>query len=196
MKSTHSNHKHESLSYELRSELASEQSNEHSGARERSKQRGASERVSGASGRANGRASGPVLTSRFLAVLNHSGRGLGKGPDKKKHAGVKGCKDNDPRGKGKTGELTDEVEGVKNGVKWTTGVLKAFLRPRTLSSRCRCANTCECHWAITCYTHSLYEGRLVRPSDHPSVGLSVSSAILTLTVRRLRQNGLFLAIFC
>ena len=45
---------------------------ERSGGRERSEQSGASERVSGASERANGRASGPVLTSRFLADLNHS----------------------------------------------------------------------------------------------------------------------------
>jgi len=66
---------------------ASERTSERSGGRERSEQSGASERVSGASERANGRASGPVLTSRFLADLNHSAlynyvkniyRGLGK----------------------------------------------------------------------------------------------------------------------
>ena len=52
---------------------------ERSGGRERSEQSGASERVSGgservsdASERANGRASGPVLTSGFLAVFDHS----------------------------------------------------------------------------------------------------------------------------
>ena len=44
---------------------------ERSGAREQSEQCGASERVSGASERANGQASGPVLTSRFLAVLTY-----------------------------------------------------------------------------------------------------------------------------
>ena len=33
--------------------------------------------VSGASKRANGRASGPVRTSRFMAVLNHSAKGAG-----------------------------------------------------------------------------------------------------------------------
>ena len=33
---------------------------------------GASERANGASERANGRASGPVLTSRFMAVPDHS----------------------------------------------------------------------------------------------------------------------------
>ena len=37
-----------------------------------SEQSGASERVSGARERANGRASGPVLTSRFLFVPDHS----------------------------------------------------------------------------------------------------------------------------
>ena len=41
---------------------------ERSGGRERSEQSGASERMSGASGRA----SGPVLTSVFLAVIDHS----------------------------------------------------------------------------------------------------------------------------
>ena len=40
--------------------------------RERSEQSGASKRVSGASERANGRASGPVLTSWFLFVPDHS----------------------------------------------------------------------------------------------------------------------------
>ena len=47
------------------------------GAREQSEHCGASERVSGASKRTNGRANGPVLTSGFLAVLDHSlvGRG-------------------------------------------------------------------------------------------------------------------------
>ena len=47
---------------------------EHSGARQCRKQCGASERVSGASERANGRASGPVLTSGFLVILDHSVR--------------------------------------------------------------------------------------------------------------------------
>ena len=45
---------------------------ERSGAREWSESCGASEQVSDAIKRANGRANGPVLTSRFLAVLNHS----------------------------------------------------------------------------------------------------------------------------
>ena len=45
---------------------------ERSGGRERSEQSGGSKRVSGASERANGRASGPVLTSVFLVVLDHS----------------------------------------------------------------------------------------------------------------------------
>ena len=54
---------------------ASERTSERSGGRERSEQSGASERVSGASERANGRASGPVLTSRFLAVIYHSATG-------------------------------------------------------------------------------------------------------------------------
>ena len=56
-----------SLSHERGSERS-----ERSGGRERSDHTGASERVSGASERANGRASGPVLMSRFMAVLNHS----------------------------------------------------------------------------------------------------------------------------
>ena len=51
---------------------ASERTSERSGGRERSEQSGASEWVSGASERANGRASGPVLTSRFLFVPDHS----------------------------------------------------------------------------------------------------------------------------
>ena len=51
---------------------ASERTSERSGGREQSEQSGASERVSGASDRANGRASGPVLTSRFLFVPDHS----------------------------------------------------------------------------------------------------------------------------
>ena len=50
----------------------SEQTSERSGVHERSEKCGASKRVSGASERANGRASGPVLTSRFMAVLNPS----------------------------------------------------------------------------------------------------------------------------
>ena len=50
----------------------SERASERSGGRERSEQSGASERVSGASERANGRASGPVLTSLFLFVPDHS----------------------------------------------------------------------------------------------------------------------------
>ena len=37
--------------------------------------------MSGASEQANGRASGPVLTSRFMAVLNHSARLLGRRSD-------------------------------------------------------------------------------------------------------------------
>ena len=45
---------------------------ERSGDCERNEQSGASKRVSGASERANGRASGPVLTSRFLFVPDHS----------------------------------------------------------------------------------------------------------------------------
>ena len=45
---------------------------ERSGGRERSEQSGASERVSGASKRANGRASGPVLTSVFFSIFDHS----------------------------------------------------------------------------------------------------------------------------
>ena len=49
-----------------------EQINERSGAQDQSKECGASEWVSDARERANGRASGPVLTSRFLAVLDHS----------------------------------------------------------------------------------------------------------------------------
>ena len=57
---------------------------ERSEARERSEQSGASVRVSGASERANGRASGPVLTSRFMAVLNHSGVVVGKVKNAKK----------------------------------------------------------------------------------------------------------------
>ena len=44
---------------------------ERSGGREQSEQSGASERVNGA----NGQASGPVLTSRFLFVPDHSGMG-------------------------------------------------------------------------------------------------------------------------
>ena len=55
----------------------SERTSERSGGRERSEQSGSSERVSGASERANGRASGPVLTSRFLFVPDHSGAGFG-----------------------------------------------------------------------------------------------------------------------
>ena len=42
------------------------------GGPKQSEQSGASERVSGTSEQANGRASGPVLTSQFLADLNHS----------------------------------------------------------------------------------------------------------------------------
>ena len=49
---------------------------ERSGGRECSEQSGASEQVSGASERANGRVSGPVLTSRFMALLNRSATGL------------------------------------------------------------------------------------------------------------------------
>ena len=45
--------------------------NERSRAREWSKQCRGSKWVSGVSQRANGRVSGPVLTTRFLAVLNH-----------------------------------------------------------------------------------------------------------------------------
>ena len=50
----------------------SEQTSERSGGRERSKQSGASKRVSGVSERANRQASGPVLTSLFLFVPDHS----------------------------------------------------------------------------------------------------------------------------
>ena len=50
----------------------SEQVNERSGGCEQSEQSGASERVSGASEQANRRASGPVLTSLFLFVPDHS----------------------------------------------------------------------------------------------------------------------------
>ena len=52
---------------------ASKRMSELSGGHERSEQSRASERVSGASERANGRASGPVLTSLFLFVPDHSG---------------------------------------------------------------------------------------------------------------------------
>ena len=45
--------------------------NEHSRTCERSEQYRASKYVSSARERVNGRASGPVLTSRFLVVLNH-----------------------------------------------------------------------------------------------------------------------------
>ena len=44
---------------------------ERSGAHEQSEQCGASKQVSGASEQTNGQASGPVLTSGFLAVMNH-----------------------------------------------------------------------------------------------------------------------------
>ena len=50
----------------------SEKTIERSGGREQSEQSGATERVSGASERANGGASGPVLTSLFLFVPDHS----------------------------------------------------------------------------------------------------------------------------
>ena len=53
------------------SEGTSEQTSEPSGAREWSTQCGASKLVSGASERRNGGVSGPVLTSEFMAVLNH-----------------------------------------------------------------------------------------------------------------------------
>ena len=46
---------------------------ERSGGRKQSKQSGASERVSGASEQANRQASGPVLTSLFWFVPDHSG---------------------------------------------------------------------------------------------------------------------------
>ena len=56
---------------------------ERSGGRERSEQSGASERVSGASERvsgaskqANGQASGPVLTSVFFSIFDHSARSI------------------------------------------------------------------------------------------------------------------------
>ena len=45
---------------------------ERSGWRERSQQSGASKRMSGASEQANGRASGPVLTSVFFFIFDHS----------------------------------------------------------------------------------------------------------------------------
>ena len=51
--------------------------NERGGVRERSEQCEVSKQVSGAREQANGRASGPVLTSRFLAVLNHLGMARG-----------------------------------------------------------------------------------------------------------------------
>ena len=50
----------------------SEWANERSGACKQNGQGGASECVGGVSKQANGRASGPVLTSRFLVVLDHS----------------------------------------------------------------------------------------------------------------------------
>ena len=52
----------------------SERTNERSGACKRSKQSGASEWVSGASEQAKEQVSGLVLTSWFLAYLNHSAR--------------------------------------------------------------------------------------------------------------------------
>ena len=51
-----------------------------SAAREQSEQCGVSEWVSGASERANEQASGPVLTSRFLALLNHPAISLDSEP--------------------------------------------------------------------------------------------------------------------
>ena len=51
---------------------ASEQTSERSRGREQSEQSGSSKRVSGVGERGNGRASGPVLTSGFLTVLDHS----------------------------------------------------------------------------------------------------------------------------
>ena len=54
------------------SEWANEQTNKNNGVREWSKQCRASEWVSSGSEWMNGRASGPVLTSRFLVVLNNS----------------------------------------------------------------------------------------------------------------------------
>ena len=57
------------------SERASEWKNEYSRAHKQCEQWGASEWVGGAIKRENGRASGPVLTSQFLAVLNHSALG-------------------------------------------------------------------------------------------------------------------------
>ena len=59
----------------LGTEWVSEQANkwaQRSSAREQSEQYGASEWVSGASEWMNGRAKGPVLTSRFVDVLNQS----------------------------------------------------------------------------------------------------------------------------
>ena len=50
----------------------SEEVSERSGGRERSELSGVSEQVSSASERANGRASGPVLSSLFLFVPDHS----------------------------------------------------------------------------------------------------------------------------
>ena len=50
----------------------SERTSERSRAREQSEQSGASERVSGACKRAKGRASGPVLTSVFFYIFDHS----------------------------------------------------------------------------------------------------------------------------
>ena len=51
---------------------ASERTSEGSGGREQSEQSETSERVSGASERANGRASGPVFTSVFFSIFDHS----------------------------------------------------------------------------------------------------------------------------
>ena len=51
---------------------ASERTSERSGGRERIEQSGAIERVSSASEWANGQASGPVLSSRFLFIPDHS----------------------------------------------------------------------------------------------------------------------------
>ena len=56
--------------------MSDERRNEDSGAREQREQCGVSERVSVASEQVNERASGPVLTSRFMAVLNQSGAAL------------------------------------------------------------------------------------------------------------------------
>ena len=62
----------QSFTFPRAREWASERMNERSGACKQSEQGRATERVSSASEWANRRASGPVLTSRFLFVPDHS----------------------------------------------------------------------------------------------------------------------------